>query len=93
MRQTYGTMLLAVVVMALGNARADTLIMEGLEQSRASAGERPARGASMATVEARWGQPLTRAAPVGQPPITRWEYGNFVVFFEHDHVVHAVAMR
>jgi hypothetical protein len=25
-----------------------------------------------------------------QPPITRWDYAGFTVFFEHDHVVDAV---
>ena len=54
-------------------------------------GERPARGSSMARVEARFGAPATRSGPVGQPPISRWDYPDFVVFFEHDHVVHAVA--
>lgn len=92
MRQTYGIMLLTVAAI-LGSARADTLIMEGLEQSRATADQRPVRGSSMAAVEARWGAPATKSGPVGQPPITRWNYANFVVFFEYDHVVHAVAAR
>jgi hypothetical protein len=28
---------------------------------------------------------------VGDPPITRWEYPGFVVYFEHHLVVHTVA--
>jgi hypothetical protein len=27
----------------------------------------------------------------GQPPITRWDYAGFAVFFEHDRVIDAVA--
>jgi hypothetical protein len=27
---------------------------------------------------------------VGAPPITRWDYPNFSVFFEGDRVIHAV---
>lgn len=50
----------------------------------------PARGTSMSQVEARHGAPSERAAPVGQPPITRWVYPAFTVYFEYDHVVHAV---
>lgn len=50
----------------------------------------PARGASMRVVEARFGAPTTRHAAVGQPPITRWDYPQFSVFFEHDKVIHAV---
>jgi hypothetical protein len=28
---------------------------------------------------------------VGHPPITRWDYPAYSVFFEHDHVLHTVA--
>jgi len=53
----------------------------------------PARGTSMAQVEARFGAPAERDAAVGQPPIARWVYPSFVVYFEYSHVVHAVALR
>ena len=55
--------------------------------------ERPARGSSMSAVEARFGAPATRHAAVGAPPITRWDYPQFSVFFEHDKVLHAVIVR
>lgn len=54
--------------------------------------ERPARGMSMHSVEARYGAPARRLDAVGQPPITRWEYPGFVVYFEHQIVIHAVAV-
>ena len=72
-------------------AMADTLVVDAAAAARESAAERPARGMTMATVEQRWGEPASRSAAVGQPPITRWEYPGFVVFFEYRHVVHAVA--
>ena len=53
----------------------------------------PTRGTSMAQVEAQFGAPTQRYAAVGQPPITRWVYPSFVVFFEYQHVVHAVGQR
>lgn len=53
----------------------------------------PSRGTSMAQVEAQFGAPAERYAAVGQPPITRWVYPAFVVYFEYQHVVHAVARR
>jgi hypothetical protein len=53
----------------------------------------PARGMSMTEVEARYGAPKERYAAVGQPPITRWVYPSFVVYFEYSHVVHAVAIQ
>jgi len=54
--------------------------------------EAPTRGMSMAQVEARFGAPGQRYTAVGQPPITRWVYPSFVVFFEYSHVVHAVTV-
>ena len=92
MRKTLCITLLAALA-AAGVARADSLIIEGLDQAQASAGERPARGMSMDKVAAKWGAPATKDAAVGQPPITRWEYQDFVVFFEYDHVIHAVTRR
>jgi hypothetical protein len=53
----------------------------------------PTRGATMAQVESRFGTPAQRHAAVGQPPITRWDYSQFSVFFEHDKVLHAVIVR
>lgn len=73
-----------------GTVLADTLLIEGVDAAQATATERPARGSSMASVEARFGPPATRSSAVGQPPITRWDYTDFAVFFEYDHVVHSV---
>jgi hypothetical protein len=47
----------------------------------------------MSQVEARFGAPTTRHAAVGDPPITRWDYPQFSVFFEYDKVLHAVIVR
>jgi hypothetical protein len=51
---------------------------------------RPVRGMSMASVEQKFGQPDTKSAAVGEPPITKWTYSNFVVYFEHNVVIHSV---
>ena len=50
----------------------------------------------MANVEHIYGAPLQKLAPVPakgtphHPPITRWVYPTFVVYFEYNHVVHSV---
>jgi hypothetical protein len=54
---------------------------------------RPARGARMSAIEARYGAPAERYPAVGQPPITRWDYPGFVVYFENDRVIHAVLVN
>lgn len=76
---------------AYGVAGAQTLDMEGA--AGAGNAEHPTRGMTAERVEQRYGMPEARVAPVGDPPITRWEYRDFVVFFEYDRVIHAVARR
>lgn len=83
--------LIALLLAAMGTASADTLYMDGADA--AASDGRPTRGMTQASVESKYGSPSSVKAPVGEPPITRWEYSGFVVFFEHDRVVHAVLKR
>lgn len=50
----------------------------------------PGRGMSMEQVEERFGSPAEKIERVGEPPIARWVYGSFTVYFEHDKVIHSV---
>jgi hypothetical protein len=50
----------------------------------------PARGMTMDQVASKFGAPVTKVPAVGNPPISRWEYPGFVVYFEHEHVIHSV---
>lgn len=52
----------------------------------------PARGMSMDKVEAQFGSPSERLPAVGEPPITRWKYPGFEVYFEHQLVIHTVVI-
>jgi len=77
---------------------ADTLLIDGIDVDKASADSRPRAGMSMTAVEGSFGAPSERHAPVGgasaqQPPITRWDYPSFSVYFENDRVIHSVARR
>ena len=73
-------------------AHADELKMTPAPQTEnQSGGNQPARGMTMEKVEAAFGAPANRVAAVGNPPITRWEYPAFIVFFEHQLVLHSVA--
>jgi hypothetical protein len=77
-------------------AQADRLLIE-----RVQAGETanlPARGQSMAQVEARFGAPQQKLEPRGGqraawPVIHRWVYADFTVYFERDRVINAVLNR
>ena len=71
--------------------QAETLL---INSSQASASvDKPAAGMSMDKVLNRYGEPTTRAAAIGQPPITQWAYSGYTVYFEHQHVIHAVVIR
>ncbi|MGN8157156.1 hypothetical protein ACS8YF_00605 [Salinisphaera sp. SWV1] len=53
-------------------------------------GDLPHRGQTMAAVRARFGPPRSRRGPVGRPPITRWNYHRYHVYFEDNRVIHTV---
>ena len=50
----------------------------------------PRRGIEKSQVLAEFGEPASRGPAVGDPPITRWEYADYYVFFEYEHVIHSV---
>lgn len=50
----------------------------------------PVNGQTMAEVEGIFGAPQTRSAAVGAPPITRWDYEHWSVYFEFDRVLFTV---
>jgi hypothetical protein len=74
-----------------GFALADLTQTDGHIALQASTVATPARGSSMSQVEAQYGAPQSKHAAVGKPPITRWDYANFSVYFENSRVLHAVA--
>jgi hypothetical protein len=52
--------------------------------------KRPATGNTKAQVTENFGEPISRKEARGTPPISSWEYNDFVVYFENDHVIHSV---
>ena len=74
-------------------AHAETLRMKVQHEKHMNL---PTRGMSMAQVKHEYGAPLKVLPTRGgsskyQPPIHRWEYPNYIVYFEYSHVIHAVA--
>ncbi len=53
----------------------------------------PQNGQTMARVEQQFGAPERRSPAVGDPPIARWIYPGFTVYFEYDKVIHSVVNR
>ncbi len=78
----------AVVLLISGMVYADVLLIDEVRASKSMG--LPDNGLSMEAVESRWGPPQSRQAAVGEPPITRWEYSDYSVYFEHDVVITSV---
>ena len=54
---------------------------------------RPVRGMSQDAVLAQYGEPISLSPPVGHPPISKWMYENFTVYFESSVVIHSVLIH
>ncbi len=52
--------------------------------------DRPARGMSQIQVVDAFGEPRLKVPAVGDPPISRWDYGSYSVYFEGNYVLHSV---
>jgi hypothetical protein len=55
--------------------------------------QRPRTGMGQTQVREQFGNPLDWTNPVGEPPISKWTYANFIVYFEYDHVIHSVLVH
>ncbi|MGH8327427.1 MAG: hypothetical protein ACRET2_11755 [Steroidobacteraceae bacterium] len=82
--------ILAGGALATSAAQAETIVLQGQLTVAPSSVLRPSRGMRMARVEQQFGAPVRRHPTVGKPPITRWDYPQFAVFFEGDRVIDSV---
>ena len=98
-KHRYSLPLLAAIAFGAGSlavpqvAHADNLLIHRVQQEKGM--NLPTRGMSMAQVEKKYGAPQRKLSPRGgdtrkHPVINRWEYSDFIVYFEHEHVIHAV---
>ena len=51
---------------------------------------RPTTGMTKTNVKIQFGAPVKENVPKGNPPISTWEYAEFTVYFENDHVIYSV---
>ena len=72
------------------SGRAETIAVDDGIAVKESDVATPTRGMTMDQVSTKFGAPVTKVPAVGKPPISRWEYPGFVVYFEHEHVIHSV---
>lgn len=81
----------ALLVGPVTTVSAEEVRVPVMSQAERSAQENlPRKGMSQSSVRNGWGEPREKTGPVGDPPISQWHYGDFVVYFEGDRVIHAV---
>jgi hypothetical protein len=77
-------------------AVSDVLLIDAITQETPNSADgllRPTRSMSMATVKARFGEPVQEHPWIGDPPISRWDYEGYSVYFENDLVLTTVVHR
>jgi hypothetical protein len=84
----------SLLILLAGPVGADTLSIGSTQSAPRMA--TPQRGMTMDAVRARFGNPVTEHPPVPtndgplHPPITRWDYDGYSVYFENNIVLHSV---
>ena len=87
---------LAFAIASTTVAQADVLLLDAITSAPPNSESgvlRPRSGTSMTQVKNRFGEPDSVKGPVGEPPITRWTYPAYSVYFEHEHVIDVVVHR
>lgn len=95
----FGISLSMIVLLAAAGAcapapaHAEDVLINRVQQEKGM--DLPTRGMSMDQVEKKYGAPQRKLTPRGgdsakHPVINRWDYSNFIVYFERSHVIHAV---
>jgi hypothetical protein len=79
---------IALLLLFSGAACADVLIIDEVRQVEKM--DLPKNGMSKADIEAKFGPPSKREGAVGDPPISRWDYDRYSVYFEYDLVLFSV---
>jgi len=87
-RNSLKSIAMVVLMLSAGSVAADVLLIDEVRERMQR--DLPANGLTKAQVEQRYGTPNERRSPVGDPPITRWIYDQYSVYFEHDLVIESV---
>jgi len=90
-RNTFNSIAVVAFLVTAGTAAADVLLIEEVRERMQR--DLPENGMTTSEVEQRYGRPNERRAPVGEPPISRWLYDDYSVYFEHDLVIESVLNR
>lgn len=90
--KTWATLGLAALL-ASAALQAENIVIPLGDQGGDTIPALPAQGMLKEAVRQQLGSPQRELPPVGNPPISVWEYPEFRVIFEHNHVVHTVKIH
>jgi hypothetical protein len=84
------------LIATCGMASADVLLLDSIARqppNSATGLPRPANQMTRDMVRATYGEPSEMVPAVGDPPISRWIYPDFTVYFEYERVLTSVVHR
>jgi len=87
-RNSLKSIAMVAFMLSAGSVAADVLLIEEVRERMQR--DLPANGLTKDQVEQRYGAPGERRAPVGDPPISRWLYEEYSVYFENELVIESV---
>ena len=87
-RNSLKSIAMVAFMLSAGSVAADVLLIEEVRERMQR--DLPANGLTKDQVEQRYGAPGERRAPVGEPPISRWLYEDYSVYFENELVIESV---
>ena len=96
MKPLTALLLASTITLISPQAKADVLLIDAIIESPATSSQgvpHPVTGQSMDQVRQHHGQPAKELPWIGDPPISRWVYSDFTVYFEHQHVITTVVHR
>jgi hypothetical protein len=91
-KQTCINLALSIGILLSAHSIAEHQLIKITKQGNSSV-QTPAYGKTMESVKSEYGAPIEKVSETGKPPITRWIYKDFTVYFEGDIVIHAVLRK
>lgn len=82
---------LTLSLLITNNIYADVLIIDRVNTIQDF--DVPQRGITKEQVLQQFGEPENKKAPVGEPPISVWQYPKFSVYFERNWVINSVVLQ
>jgi hypothetical protein len=93
MKLSAPVLLAGILLSASLVANAEELLLDSIKHAPLNNSQglpRPHRGESMDQVRHKYGEPPEIIPRVGEPPITRWVYDKYTVYFENQFVINSV---